>query len=461
MKKILSLLMILSLAAFAAACGNNESGEDSEDDWEQFENDNSPGTATGDNLGAFNKSAVLSESVMYDEKGVKITVTGLTYTNYSVELELTIENNSGKDLSFVSGSLGYCCNSVNGYMVNDGYLNCDVTNGKKANDSISFDYEGLMVYGINEIADIEIGFDISDDDYNHTYSGPRQVKTSAYDAHDYETDCYQETITSSAAMNTYNYEIAGFSQDTLYNANGVKLLSSGLMVNQDGKSALLLEFENTSDNMVYVSTSDIAVNDLVIYDSTWSSNAVNPGRRVIAEIELESLFEEDYWGIYGIEDIGSVTLTLAQSNADGDDIAEEAAIKVTVPGVKAEYDASGQEVYNSGGLRIIAKTLIEDSYKYSSDLHLLLLAENNSGKSLYIDDVSNSLSVNGYMTDYYFYGKELDDGKCAAIDVTLRESSLEKNNISSVSDVKEIEVGLEIEEGYDTIDKPVLKFSFD
>lgn len=30
-----------------------------------------------------------------------------------------------------SGSLGYSCNSVNGYMVNDGYLNCDVANGKK------------------------------------------------------------------------------------------------------------------------------------------------------------------------------------------------------------------------------------------------------------------------------------------------------------------------------------------
>ena len=102
--------------------------------------------------------ATLAETVMVDEGGVKITATCLTYTGYSVDLELTIENNSGKNLSFVSGSLGYSCNSVNGYMVNDGYLNCDVANGKKVNDTISFSCDALILYGIDEIANMEIGF---------------------------------------------------------------------------------------------------------------------------------------------------------------------------------------------------------------------------------------------------------------------------------------------------------------
>ncbi len=39
-------------------------------------------------------------------------------------------------------------------------MNCDVLNGTVANDVISFSYDTLMLYGINEIADIEIGFDI-------------------------------------------------------------------------------------------------------------------------------------------------------------------------------------------------------------------------------------------------------------------------------------------------------------
>ena len=58
------------------------------------------------------------------DSGIKIfTATELSYTDYSAELNLLIENNSDKNLSFISGSMGYSCNAVNGYMVNDGYLN--------------------------------------------------------------------------------------------------------------------------------------------------------------------------------------------------------------------------------------------------------------------------------------------------------------------------------------------------
>ena len=73
-------------------------------------------------------------------------------------------------------------------MVPEGYLNCDVAAGKKANDTISIGYDTLMLYGIYEIADIEIGFDISDDDYNHTYTGPRTIQTTAVDSPFFEIE---------------------------------------------------------------------------------------------------------------------------------------------------------------------------------------------------------------------------------------------------------------------------------
>lgn len=368
MKKILSLLLILCLIFSLVACGSNTDNGGSAGNEQQTENNSSETTPSDEKpvqsdekLGTFNKNASLAETVMVDEGGVKITATGLNYTNYSVELELTIENNSGKDLSFISGSMGYSCNSINGYMVSNGYLNCDVANGKKANDTISFSYDGLMLYGINEIADMEIGFDMSDDDYNHTYSGPRQVKTSAFDTHDYSKDCYQETITSRAAMNTYDYDITHFSQDALYDVNGVKLLSSGVMIDQDGETALLLELENTTSDMVYVSTSDIAINDLVVSSSTWSSDAINPGKRGIVDVEISSVLDSEYWSIYGIKEVGSVALSLSQRNSDGNDIADKTSVEIIVPGVKAEYDVTGDEVYSNGGLRIVAKTILRDS----------------------------------------------------------------------------------------------------
>lgn len=466
MKKLLSLLLVLCLTFSLAACGSNID-DGSAGNEQQTENNSSETTPPDDKpktpdekLGTFNKNASLAKTVMVDEDGVKITATGLNYTNHSVELDLVIENNSGKDLSFISGSMGYSCNSINGYMMSDGYLNCDVANGKKANDSISFSYDGLMLYGINEIADMEIGFDISDDNYNHTYSGPRQVKTSVFDAHDYNKDCYQETITSRAAMNTYNYDITHFSQDSLYDINGIKLLSSAVMINRDGETALLLELENTTNDTVYVSTSDIAINGLVVSSSTWSSDAINPGKRGIVNVEISSVLNLEYWSIYGINEVGSVTLSLSQRNSDGNDIADKTPVEIVVPGLKSEYDATGDEIYNNSGLRIVTKTVLKDPSEYSPDMYVLLLAENKSGKVLTIDDVYDSLSVNGFMTDYSCDSKELADGECAVLEIKLWNSSLESNKVTSVSDVKEVEVGFEIKDDNNSIDEPMIKIIF-
>ena len=446
-----------------AACSSNTDSADSGTKEQQTENNSSAITTSDDKpiqsdekLIAFSKNASLAETIMVDEGGVKITAIGLDYTNRSVELKLLIENNSGKDLSFVSGSLGYSCNSINGYMVEDGYLNCDVKNGKKANDTISFNYDSLMLYGINEIADIEIGFSMSDDDYNYTYSGPRQVRTSAFGTHDYSKDYYQETTASRSAMNTYDYDMTYFSQDTLYDVNGVKLLSSGVMINQDGETTLLLELENTTGNMVSISTSDIAINGLIVDSSTWSTDTINPGKRGIIAVELSSVVDAEYWGDYGIEEVGSVALSLRQRNSDGEDITDKATIKIVVPDVKAEFDATGTEFYNNNGLRIVGKRLLEDPSEYSSDVHVLLFAENTSGKTLTISDVYDSVSVNGFMTNYFSFNESIADGQCVAIIIDLMGYSLENNNIS---DIKEIEVGFEIKAGGNTIDKFVITTS--
>ena len=468
MKKWISSVLAICLIVSLVACNSNTDTAEEAGNQTQSESNVQETMPPADEselpdeqLGGFIQTASIAETVMVDENGVRITATGLNYTNYSVELALTIENNSGKDLSFISGSLGYSCNSINGYMVSEGYLNCDVADGKKANETISFSYSGLMLYGIDEIADIEIGFDISDEDYNHTYSGPRQVRTSAFDGYDYSEDRYQNTITDRATMNAYGYDITHFSQENLYNVNDITLLSSGVMVNQDGETSLLLELENRTEDRVYLSTSDIALNGLVVSSSTWSSTAINPGKRCIIVVELSSVLAPEHWSIYGINEVGSVALSLNQLDPNGNYIAEERSIEIMVPGVDTGYDATGEEVYRNNGLRIVAKTILEDSSEYSSDMYVLMLAENTSGRTLTIDDTYDSLSVNGYMTDYSFYSAELADGESAALEIRLQESSLEENQIASVSDISEIEVGFEIKADRDIIDEPTVLIQFD
>ena len=462
-KRILPILLAIFLLAALSACSGHAPQDDSGRDHSTAGSDASEEipadgvqSQPAETLGEFNVDATLAETVLLDEGGVRITANGLSYTAYSVDLELTIENNSGKNLSFVSGSLGYSCNSVNGYMVNDGYLNCDVANGKKANDTIQFSYDGLMLYGIDEIADMEIGFSMTDSEYNTTYSGLRQLKTSAVETHDYGTDHYQNAITSGAVMNTYGYEMMYFSQDSLYDQNGVTLLSSGVITRRDGKTVLLLELENTTDSMVYLSTADIAINGLVVNSSTWSSDAINPGKRCIVDIDLSSVFEPDNWSVYGITEVGRVSVLLGQRNEEGIEIAAETPVEIVVPDASVAFDVSGTEVYNSNGLKIVLKAVMEDPTEGSSDVYVLLLAENSSGKTLTIDDVYHSLSVNDCMTDYSYYSQTLSDGASAALTIKLQASSLEKNQIESASDIQKIEVGIEINEGYTTIAEPIL-----
>lgn len=90
--KLMSALLALTLLGTLTACGGSTGNQASS---ESSAPASEAPKKTNETLGLFNKNATLDETVMVDEGGVKITATGLTYTNYSMELGLTIENNSG------------------------------------------------------------------------------------------------------------------------------------------------------------------------------------------------------------------------------------------------------------------------------------------------------------------------------------------------------------------------------
>lgn len=103
---------------------------------------------------------------------------------------------------------------------------------------------------------------------------------------------------------------------------------------------------------------------------------------------------------------------------------------------------------DESGVKITATGLTYTAH--SVDLQLTI--ENNSGTVLTIGDAYGSLSVNGFMTDYSYYSQKLGDGQSAVIKIKLWESSLADNQISSVSDIQEMEFGLEIKADNTTID---------
>lgn len=427
-----------------------EADDEEEETYEEYSDEDD-----GENS-EFNKQYNIEETVLVDENDVKITATGLDYDNYSVDLKLTIENNSDKNLSFICESIGYSCNSVNGYMIEDGYLNCDVQAGKKANDTVSFSYSELMMHGITEIADIEVGFDISDDDYNHIYTGPRQVKTAAADSYDYDKSSYQEAIDSKALKNEIGYDVSFFKADNFYDKSGISIVSE-CIIEKDETPLLVIEAINNSENGIYIETSNIDINGLTVESGTWSSDYVTDGKKAVISVDLSSVIDDLVSEAFGINEIGRVSLDMDFVDENDDPVSESVRLDISLPGKDDSFDKTGIEVYNQNGLRIVSKGIYPDESKYIDDMHLILMFENSLDSTIQISDVYNSLSVNGFMTDYSFYGVELESGKNIAQNIRLWEYSLEEIPISNVSEITDIEFQIMVEDGNGkVIDEPTI-----
>lgn len=453
MKKVLSILLAILIAMSVAACSIPEE------------------SSTGTNGTTeppviydpkeFKQEATIAETVLLDKDGIRITATDLVYGSYAAELHLTFENNTGKDLTFVSNSIGYSCNSVNGYMVADGYINCDVAAGKKANESASFSYRSLMIYGIYEIADIEIGFSISDDDYNYTYTGPCRIATSGATNYDYQAPHYREVIAGKTNQQQYDYSVPYFGTDVIYENKGISIVSQTLIKNVDDEYSLLMEVINNTDQMVRAITSDIRLNGLLVCDSTWSNDSINPGKTAIVDINVSAALEPSFWEALGIEEVGTIGLTMEFKDFDGRNIASATKLKVEVSNQSNEFSSSGVQIHNNKGLRLISMGLHEDPSSYSGDLHLLILAENTSGKTLELHDVYGSLSINDYMANYSFYTTTIENGQWVLVDIRLYESGLQDAGVTSVEQIKTLEFSISVKnESYKEIDKATIEIKF-
>lgn len=342
-KRMLMLSIAVALTGIMAGCGSN--GKKINVNSEATEREDVTWDESDDTVEEFSKEATIEETVLYDENDVKITATGLNYGNYSADLEVSIENNSDKKLSFVSESVGCALNAINGFMVSDGYVNCDVESKGSASEEMSFDYSTLMLYGINEIADIQVGFSITDEDFNSIYTGPLQIKTGAADGYDYaaSSEQYHKAITNKILLQNYDLKVPYFADDELYSSNGISLISEAFAINSSDERSLLLEVKNETDKTVYVKTSHIKANDIEIYDSTWSYDTITAGNTTVVNIGLDDILDKDEWAEKGIDSIESVSMTIGAENADGMLITEEKEITISLDGTPTDSNSAAKK----------------------------------------------------------------------------------------------------------------------
>ncbi|MFR1989821.1 MAG: hypothetical protein ACLS3C_07075 [Oscillospiraceae bacterium] len=147
MKKLICVFLAIVMLLGLTACGKDktettepekadmtatETVDDVTDVTEETEEtDVQESTESSEELPEFDQSAVIETTVILDQDSIKVTATALEYDDYSANLKLSLENNSDKTLTFSTNTLGFSGNSINGFMIPDGYFNSEIAPGKK------------------------------------------------------------------------------------------------------------------------------------------------------------------------------------------------------------------------------------------------------------------------------------------------------------------------------------------
>lgn len=278
MKKIAFAIACVLLFASTTACQTEIDKEPKNPSSVSIDN---PGQPSQGNL-----EVEVAETVLIDEKGVKITLTGIDEDSFmGPELKILIENSSGKDLTVQSSNT-----SINGYMI-DSILSADVVNGKKVNDTITFMESDFEDCGISAIADIELSFHIFESDSWNTYldTSMISVKTNIADTYKYEYDDSGEIV---------------------YNSEGIKIVVKDLREDSFMGPELLLYIENLGNKNITVQATDVSINDFMT-DTIFSADILAGKRAVEAATFLSSDIEEN-----GIEEIKSLDIAFNIFDAD-------------------------------------------------------------------------------------------------------------------------------------------------
>lgn len=470
MKKLICVLLAIVMLLGLTACGKSktetaepekadmtatETVDDVTDVTEEMEEtDVQDSTESSEELPEFDQSAIIETTVILDQDNIKVTATALEYDDYSANLKLSLENNSDKTLTFSTNTLGFSGNSINGFMIPDGYFNSEIAPGKKANETATFSYDYLQLFGINEIADIVLGIRVTDEDYNETIYPDCQIKTSIADSYTYDNTSYQKAISSTAVQKALGLTSTYFTTDVLYDANNIQIVSGTLISNEDDEQMLLLEAVNSGTEMKNMVVAGLSVNGLTVYDGNWSSTTISSGKCGVISVNLNNVFNEQYWEAYGLTDISSIDVKVGIQ--DGWDLKDENTVHLTI-GEDVPLNLDGTELFNQDNIRIISKGIIGHEDEYDSNLYLALLIENGTDEAFDVSVQNDSLSVNDIMISEFGSGTNVPPHAYGVLIVELYGSDLEDSDITDVDQIQKVECVIEFGEGYDvTVEAPIV-----
>lgn len=431
---------------------DDESEEDTEDineDESEDEDDTEEYSSNSDTAEIDKSIKLIEPTVIFDKNGIKVTADNLEYTSYEAKLDVTIENTSDTKYKYYAGAGGYACNSVNGYMFNGGYATGSVDGGKKTIETVKFSYDEMFIYGIDKIAEIQLGIMFEDDDYNRIYGGDVPIKTTAYDGYDFNKNYFVEQVKSKAIEKAYKCKIDDYKEEEFFNSDGIKVLSAMTLTNKDGDSSLALDIYNDSSEIIYVNFGDLNVNKLAMPYGMYGGGYILPKKHMIS---VSNIQQDDIWPVLGIEKVNDVQFEIKLSNKthnEQETINTKKDVIIKYSEGTSDFMSTGKEILNNDYVRIIFKGFTK-SY---DDLIMYLICENKTGDMIQLSDDYDSLSINDMMTDYSYFGNDIAAGSCGVMEIRLYDEALKKNKISSEDDIEKLEITLKIlNDSYDELD---------
>ena len=221
----------------------------------------------------------VEEQVVYDDEGVKITVTGLEIVRYAPVLELRIENASGKRLGFSLAE-----SALNGWMWDASLCTYEKKGGDPDDDVYNEEIDLFIEDG--EALDCGLGFA---NEYYYEPCGIAGFGEIGFALSTYDPDT-GDTVFTTPVINvetSLGADYPGLYRDigTLaYEGNDLRIVIAGLNVDEY-HTAVWVYINNYSDVPVIVTAQSCSVNDTET--EAWFGAQVSPGRQCLAEMGFD------------------------------------------------------------------------------------------------------------------------------------------------------------------------------
>ncbi|WP_455721196.1 hypothetical protein [Agathobacter sp.] len=231
------------------------------------------------------------------------------------------------------------------------------------------------------------------------------------------------------------------SEQVLVDQDGIKITATEYVTDSVWGDGIKLLVENNSAQDYTIGCDALIVNDYMITDLFSADVAAGKKSNEIMYLSSTELKAA------GIDTVGKVEMYFHAYDSNWDNLFQNVYSEIETSefaNMDTTPNDEGQELYNANGVRIVGKTVDENSFWGTA---ILLYIENTSGQNVGIN--VDNMSINGYMMSPLF-STTVYDGKKAIDDITILSSDLEANGITSVDQV-ELQFHIYNAESYETI----------